>query len=208
MTIDVASKLRAVLGEPMAAAERAALDARVAAMLAARRPNPRRRSPFGRSVVLAAAMFVVLPAVFVVAASILSSEDPFGLASSQEFAAELQAAKDAVALPSGRSWPPHLTVSDASGAYSRGGARSWVELNAVCIWLDDWLAARAARNASRAAAAERAVAGIPSWPSWTSPFWTQSVRDHLSGLIAAVRAGQEGPIRAEIALNCDWLLRE
>ena len=73
------------------------------------------------------------------------------------------------------------------------------------MWRHDWRAARTARDPIRIRTDAAAIAAIPTWQSWRNPFWTQSVRDHLQPLIAAVAAGREQPIRDEIDLNCDWL---
>ncbi|MDA8203691.1 MAG: hypothetical protein M0Z49_13200 [Chloroflexi bacterium] len=199
-----AARVRDALQEPLSTAQRATLDQRIEQALMAS-PGRSRRLPIRRSVLLAAALLVLLPTVFAVGAAILSTEDPYGLASAQEYQAELEAAKGVVPLPAGRTWPDHLAVQDGSGSYSRGGARSWVEINAVCIWFDDWRDAQAAGDSVRTRSDAAAIAAIPSWPSWQSPFWTQSVRDHLQPLIAAVAAGREQPIRDEITLNCGWL---
>lgn len=71
--------------------------------------------------------------------------------------------------------------------------------------VDEWLDARAAAEVPRAATAGRAIAEIPTWPSWSGPFWTQSFRDHYAPLIAAVAAGDEAPVRANMPVNCSWL---
>lgn len=205
MNESFATPVRDALHEPMSATQRAILDQRVERALTASPRSSRRRLPIRRSVLLAAMLLLLLPTIFVVGAAILSTEDPNGLASAQAFRAELEAAKGVVPLPTGRAWPDHLAVQDDSGSYSRGGARSWVEINAVCIWFDDWLDAQTAGDPVRSRTDAGAIADIPSWPSWRSPFWTQSVRDHLQPLIADVASGREQPIRDEIALNCDWL---
>jgi hypothetical protein len=197
-------RLTDALTEPMTAAQRSSLDARLAPTLA--RPAPRHRFirlPVRRSLLLVAALILLVPLVAATAA-ILSTEDPFGLADATEFQAELDAAKAAVPLPAGRTWPAHLTVTDQSAAYSRGGARSWVEGNAVCIWFDEWLDARAAGDATRAGLAAAEIARIPTWPSWNSPFWTQSVRDWYAPIIRQVANGDPSGVEAEMQNNCSW----
>lgn len=200
----IEARLASALGMPMTATARVALDARVQGAIAASSPVRRTRLPFRRSLVLAVVL-LALPTVLV-GAAILSTEDPNGLATPAEFATELDVAKAAVPLPGGREWPAFLRVDGQAGAYSRGGGRSWVEAVATCEWFDEWLDARAAGGAVRVVTAANAIAAIPTWPSWNSQFWTQSVRDHLSPLLADVAAGHEGPIRVEMATNCNWLV--
>lgn len=74
----------------------------------------------------------------------------------------------------------------------------------MCVWFDEWLDARAAGDVSREREAATTISEIPTWQSWDSPFWTQSVTDHLGSLIEAVEAGA-GPIEEEILLACSWL---
>lgn len=206
MTIDKSfeDRLGEVLSAPMSPQQRTELDRRVESALAATPfPVRRRRAPVRRSVLLAAALVLLLPTIFVVGAA-LNTEDPFGLTDAPGFQAELDAAMAQVPLPAGRAWPDYLRA-DPSAAYSRGGGQSWVELNAVCIWFDEWLGARAASDADRERIAAATIADIPTWPSWSSPFWTESVRDHLVPLIAAIDHGDATPIRREMQLNCSGI---
>ena len=196
-------RIESALGAPLAPEARRTLDERIRAAIAAGPPDRGRGLPFRRSLVLAL-VAVALPTVLV-AAAIISTEDPNGLATPAEFAAELQAAKEVVPLPAGRSWPAFLAVGGEAGAYSRGGGRSWVELVAACEWFDEWLDSRAIGNAARVDTAAAQIAAIPSWPSWNSLFWTQSVRDHFTPVLADVAAGREAPIRTELSTNCSWL---
>jgi hypothetical protein len=194
-------RLSEALAVPMSSVQRTALDDRMQELLAKPSPRTVRRLPVRRSLLLAAVLLLLLPTVFAVGAAILSTEDPFGLAEAPEARAELEAAKAQVPLPAGRNWPAYLKI-DQSAAYSRGGQRAWVEIVAVCIWFDEWVDARDASNAQRETIAAETIAAIPTWPSWRSPFWTDSVLDHLRPLITAVRDGREQPIRQEIKLNC------
>jgi hypothetical protein len=197
-------RLTEALAVPLSIDQRSRLDARIQSATAAWRPAAVRRWPLRRSLLVAAALLVALPAVLV-AAGVFSTEDPYGLADAREFRAELEAAKVAVVLPAGRTWPGFLQVTDESAGYSRGGARSWVENVALCIWLDEWLDARAVGVTARESTAAEAIAAIPTWPSWNSPFWTQSVRDHYKPVLASVAAGDETPVRQEMATNCSWV---
>ncbi len=197
-------RLEDVLTEPMTSAQRSALDARLAPTLAA----PRRRGLFGgrmvrRSLLLVAALVIALP--LMAAAGFFSTETPFGVADAAEFQAELDVAKGQVALPSGRTWPEFLTVTDRSASYSRGGALSWVESVAVCVWFDEWLVARSVGDPAREQTARVEIESIPTWPSWNSAFWTQSVRDHYNPIIRQVAAGDPTGVEAEMQTNCSWV---
>ena len=90
----IETRLESALGAPMTTRERAALDTRVHAAIAAAPSTRRPKLPFRRSLVLAVVL-LALPTVLV-GAAILSTEDPNGLAMPSEFAAELDAAKAAV----------------------------------------------------------------------------------------------------------------
>jgi hypothetical protein len=197
-------RLTDALIEPMTPLQRTILDARLAPTLANRPPvRLLGRRAVRRSLLLAAALVIAIPLV-AAAAAILSTEDPFGLADATEFQAELDAAKAVVPLPAGRSWPAHLTVTDQSAGYSRGGARSWVENNALCIWFDEWLDARAAGDASRTGLAAAEIGRIPTWPSWNSVFWTQSVRDWYGPIIQQVANGDPSGVEREMQSSCSW----
>jgi hypothetical protein len=199
-------RLANVLAEPMTSAQRSVLDARLAPTLAA----PRRRGFLARrmvrrSLLLVAALMIALP--LMAAAGFFSTEDPFGLADAPEFQAELDAAKAVVSLPAGRTWPDFLTVTDQSAAYSRGGARGWVESVALCVWFDEWLVARTAGDPAREQVARSEIESVPTWPSWNSVFWTQSVRDHYRPIISQVAAGDPTGVQAEMQTNCSWVAR-
>lgn len=196
-------RLGDALAEPVTSAQRSALDVRMAPTLA----GPRRTGLLGgrivrRGLLLAAALLIALP--LMAAAGFFSTEDPFGLADAAEFQAELDVAKAAVALPAGQSWPDFLKVTDPSASYSRGGARSWVESVAMCIWFDEWLGALTTGDPAREQVARAEIESIPTWPSWNSPFWTQSVRDHYGPIISQVSAGDPSGVEAEMQTNCSW----
>lgn len=197
-------RLTAAFTEPMSSAQRATLDRRLQAAFAGNQPSttPRHRWPLKRSLLLVAVLLVVVPSVFVVGAALQSTEDPFGLVDSAAFQAEIDAAKAVVPLPAGATWPSFLHA-DGSSAYSAGGGRSWVEINAMCLWEADWLAAVAAGDAARSAEASSAILGIPEWQSYRAGvFWTDSFRDHVDVLVAAVRQGDTAPLEQEMQNNC------
>lgn len=196
-------RLTDALTAPMTPGQRSALDARV--LRPGRRGSGRRVRVVRRSLLLAAALLAI--PLLGASAWIMSTEDPFGLSDAASFQQEIDAAKEAVPLPPGRDWPDHLRA-DPDAYHSTGGGRSWVETNAVCIWLDEWLDARAAGDPAREQDAAATISEIPTWPSWDSPFWTESVTDHLGSLIEAVEAGNAGPIEEEITLNCSWLAED
>ena len=146
----VEQQLRQMFGAPLTTSERELLDDRVRQRLASAKRSPRSmwRRP-GRVTLIAAVLALVIPLAAL--GGIFSTEDPYGLADPAEFQAELDAALADVALPPGRAWPdvPSLHAEQPGvGAYSRGGARSTVELIAFCIWLDDWADARGAGDAT------------------------------------------------------------
>lgn len=197
-------RLTAAFSEPMSPAQRAALDQRLAAALEGMpRSGVRRHQwPMKRSLLLVAVLLVVVPSVFVVGAALQSTEDPFGLVDSAAFQAEIDAAEAVVLLPAGASWPSFLHA-DGSSAYSAGGGRSWVEINAMCLWEADWLAAVAAGDAARSDAARTTILGFPTWESYrVGVFWTESVRDHVDELVAAVGRGDTAPVQHEMQTNC------
>ena len=200
----VEQQLRQMFGAPLTTSERELLDDRVRQRLASAKRSPRSiwRRP-GRVTLIAAVLALVIPLAAL--GGIFSTEDPYGLADPAEFQAELDAALADVALPVGRTWPdvPSLHAEQPGvGAYSRGGARSTVELIAFCIWLDDWADARGAGDGHRTTTDATHLAGVPTWPSWNSPFWTESVRGHMSGVLAAVERNDIAPVRHELATNC------
>jgi hypothetical protein len=197
-------RLTTALSMPMSTAQRAALDLRLTRVLggASAEGTARRRSPLKRSLLLVAILLIVLPSMFVVGAALMSTEDPFGLVDSAAFQVEIDAAKAAVAIPAGATWPTYLHA-DGSAAYSAGGGRSWVELSAMCLWEADWLAARAAGDAARLEVARSTILGFPEWQSYrVGIFWTESVRDHIDVLVAAVGRDDPVPLEHEMATNC------
>ena len=132
------------------------------------------------------------------------TESPRGLAEATEYTAEIEAAKLVVPLPDGSTWPDFLQPEDPTASYSRGGGLPTVEAVATCIWFDEWLDARGASNLAREEIAAAAIVAIPTWESWNGPFFDQSYRDYKGSIIAAVGRGDEGPVRAEMRLNCSW----
>jgi hypothetical protein len=79
---------------------------------------------------------IVVPSVFVVSASMLMTESPFGLSSSAEFQREIDAAKAVTPIPSGSSWPAALQARPGT-YYSHGGAYQSVESTAICLWFSE-----------------------------------------------------------------------
>jgi hypothetical protein len=207
--VEFTEQLEAALKLLMTPAQRAVVDARVAAAVARSRERVPgwRRLTTRTAVLLALLVFVALPtAVFAAAEYFGGTESPFGLAGPSEFNREIEAAKAVTPIPTGFTWPDYLRAKD-SNVYSRGGGRAWVETNAICMWQIDWLEARAANDSARQAAARLVIQGIPTWSFYGPPFATQSYRDVLDRVIAAVNRDDPAPVSANVALNCTGIRR-
>lgn len=194
-------RLSAALDVSLTPGQEATIGARVERAVHGVAARPRRRT-VSRSVLLVAALFVVVPAVLVVGAAILS-EDPYGLADAAEFQAELDAAMAITPIPAGAAWPDFL-VTDPSVSYSRSGGRAWVELVAMCMWEVDWLNARAGGDAEREATARATILDFPNWSS-TDSVWFRpegARREYLAPIVAGVRTGDPGPLMRDVELNC------
>ena len=203
MTLE--DRITEALRSPLPHQTRTALDLRVRAAIAAS-PRPRRhRIWVTRGLVFAGLLAIAVPSVIV--GGMLLTESPNGLAGATEFAGEIEAAKLAVPLPPGRTWPEFLRP-DPNASYSRGGGLPTIESVATCIWFDEWLDARAAGDEPREAAAAATIADIPTWRSWNSHFFDQSYRDHRGRIIGAVERGDAAPVEAEMNLNCGWVSDE
>ncbi len=212
MPTDFERQLRDALTAPMSETQLDALDARVRTDLDAPRARARRRPP-ARLLLLAAAIALLLPVGAL--AGMFSSESPQGLGGVDEFQAELDAAMADVPIPPGQSWPDS-SVLDAgqdiapveSGQpssrplFSRGGGRATVEYVAICLWLDEWLAAKQLNDLARTQAASMVLFELPSWPSWNGPFWDESLTDLLEVVLHAIAAEDEEPVRQFVGLNC------
>lgn len=192
-------RITEALREPVAPELRTALDLRVRAAMDATPPRRRRRFNVTRALVLAGLVALALPGVII--GGVRLTEGFLGLVDANAFAAEIEAAKQIVPLPAGRTWPDYLGV-DPEVTYDRGGGLPTVEGVATCIWLDEWLDARAASDARRERIAAETIASIPTWTSWNTPFFDQSYRDYYGSLFAAVARGDEAPVRANMELNC------
>jgi hypothetical protein len=181
----------------MTSQQRVSLDARLRDRLedsARGRFRVRRR---GLALALVAA-FVVAPTVF---AGIRLTESPNGLAPAGEFQAEIDSAKAVVPLPPGATWPPYL-VADKSASYSRGGGRDWVEFVSFCSWDGAWLASTASGASASAQADRDQIVAATSWDFYQGEFATDSFRDSIDQVIAAVRNGDRSQVQQFVALNC------
>jgi hypothetical protein len=201
--MNLEERITEVLRAPVSRELRTALDLRVRAVIEGTPVPRRRRFGVARALVLAGLVGLALPGL--ITGGIFLTENPLGLADASEFAAEIEAAKLAVPLPPGRTWPAFFAVDDPNANYSTGGAQPWAESIATCLWLDEWLDARATEHAAREAMAASTIAEIPGWPSWESPFYDQSYRDHYRPIIEAVGRDKAAPVEAEMNLNCDWV---
>jgi hypothetical protein len=195
-------RLAAAFDRTLSTAQVAALDARVEAGVQAAAPRPRRHRTV-RSVLLLAALFVIVPSILGVGAAIMSTEDPFGLTDAAGFQAELDSAMAITPIPAGATWPDFL-AADSAAAYSAGGGRAWVELVSMCLWEVEWLHARAAVDATREALARITIIGFPEWYSTDSVFFQpQGSRAlYLTPIVAGVRVGDPTALARDVDLNC------
>jgi hypothetical protein len=207
--VEFTERLGAALTVPMTAAQREAVEARVASAVARRHERARGwfRLTTRTAVLLALLVFVALPtAVFAGAEYFGGTESPFGLAEGSEHNREIAAAKAVTPIPAGFTWPDYLRAQPGN-VYSRGGGRVRVEYIAICMWQIDWLEARQSNDAARQAADRLVIAGIPTWSSYGPPFADQSYRDVLDRVIAAVSRDEPTPVAANVARNCTGVHR-
>lgn len=78
----------------------------------------------------------------------------------------------------------------------------WVEHVAFCMWQVDWLDARRDGDATRQAADRAVIQSYPTWEGYKGQFATQSYRDLMDGVIAAVSRDDPAPVSANVGLNC------
>lgn len=197
-------RLTGAFEEPMTPAQRAWLDTRVTAALERTDPGrPRFRVPLTRSLLLVAALVVLLPTIFIAAASMFSTEAPFGMGNADQFDAEVAAAKAETPIPPGATWPPHLERAvDRSASYAVGLGRGMVEYNAYCLWLGDWHRAQETGDAARATAAAAALNEARGWETFNDASADQTFRDGINGVIDAVQRGNAATVLHELELNC------
>jgi hypothetical protein len=198
-------RLAAAFDRTLSSAQVAALDARVEAWVQAGAPRPRRHRAV-RTVLLLAALFVIVPSILGVGAAIMSTEDPFGLTDADGFQAELDSAMAITPIPAGATWPDFLSA-DPNVAYSAGGGRAWVELVSMCLWEVEWLHARAAADAAREALARTTIIGFPDWYSTDSVFFQPdgSRAAYLAPIVAGVRIGDPTALARDVELNCSGM---
>jgi hypothetical protein len=207
--VEFTQQLEAALTVPMTAAERGLVDARVAAAIARgseRHGRGWRRLTTRTALALALLLFLVLPMLVVASAALLDTESPFGLAGASEMNREIAAAKMTTLIPAGFVWPDSLAAKVGT-SYSRGGGRVMVEYTAICMWEIDWLDARNAQDTTRLGRDQRVIASIPGWYSYSEPFGSQSYRDVLDRVIAAVARDDPAPVATNAALNCAGIRR-
>jgi hypothetical protein len=207
MTTDtsVEERLSAAFGEPMTARERAVLDTYITVLLE-RAPTPRRGFRFRvtRSLLLVAALLILLPSIFVAGAAILSTEAPYGMGNADAHDAELAAAKAVTPIPPGATWPPYLErAEDRSARYGTGLGQSMVEYSAYCLWLGYWYEAYDRGDSSSAAAAVAALAGARGWETFNDPLTSdRGFRKGIQRTIDAVERGDPATVLNELELNC------
>lgn len=200
---------------PVPATARSQVDARIGrALLAPGGGTPGRRiwSRLRRPVVLALGLVLALGALTAVGAVTDVVRLELGsLEKDQRTAAEIndeiEAAMAVTPVPPGfvypELWVPDANEDGSGNTYGVGGGLSMVEANARCGWYAYWLNALARDDAVTMAEAEAVIETFPTWTSIADVRLAhQSVRDHEAVLIAAVRAGDQAPIRADQASNC------
>jgi hypothetical protein len=200
-TDDLEARLGATLGAPITAAQRRVLDARVTARLASAKTRTG-SSARRRSLVAALVVLVLAASAVGASAAMRNTESPLGLASADEYAHELDAAKQVVPIPSGAAWPSYLAVSDWSASYSRGGGRSQVEFVAVCLWSDSWLEADRSGDPATRATAAAALRDVRTWEIYTGSAPIHGMRAQFDRLAEAASRGDPAPIQSFVALNC------
>ena len=202
---NVEDRLTAAFGELMTPAERGTLEARVARLLD-QSDTPRRR--FGlrlsRSMLLVAAVILMVPLVAAAGVVMLSTEAPYGMGDADAFEAELAAAKAVTPIPPGMAWPSYLDQADDRDAtYGTTLGRSMVEINAYCMWLGYWYEAHEARDATKVDAAMAALTDARTWDTFTDELTSdQGFRDNIQHNIDAAEAGDAPPVLRELELNC------
>lgn len=200
-TDDLEARLGATLGAPITAAQRRVLDARVTARLVSAKTRTG-SSARRRSLVAALVVLVLAASAVGASAAMRNTESPLGLASADEYAHELDAAKQVVPIPSGAAWPSYLAVSDWSASYSRGGSRSQVEFVAVCLWSNSWLEADRSGDPATLATAAAALRDVRTWETYTGSAPIDGMRAQFDRLAEAASRGDPAPIQSFVALNC------
>jgi hypothetical protein len=199
-------RLSAAFGEPMTAAERRVVDDRVTGILEGKTSPVRRIRPhLTRSLLLVAALLILLPAILAVSAAMLSTEAPFGMGSADQYDAELAAAKAVTPIPPGATWPPYLErATDRNASYAIGLGQSMVEYNAYCMWLGYWHAAQERGDAAAVSAAVTALGAARGWETLSDPLTTdEAFRIGIQRTIDAAERGDAAVILRELELNCE-----
>ena len=209
MTIDptVEERLSAAFAEPMTPQERAVLDTRITTLLEGA-PAPRRRFRLRltRSLLLVAALLILLPSIFVVSAAIwrVSTEAPYGMGDADAYEAELAAAKSVTPIPPGATWPPYLDgAEDRSASYATRLGQSIVEYNAYCLWLGYWYQAQEAGDAASVNTAVTALEQARDWETFSDPTKDQGFRDYSQRMIDAVERRDALTVLNELEVNCE-----
>ena len=196
-------ELESILRQPMTAAQRSVLDARVVALLEGRVRRPRR---FGvrltRSAALAIGLVAVLASMFGVWAGMRSTEAPYGAHGANAYLAEIEAAKMVTPLPPDASWPSWLGQgADPNGSYGVYAGQGEVEMTSACLWFEYWLdQTDSGTRASRAGALAR-VLQMREWRSFSDPLINGSL-DDFATLFEAVQQSDTAPIVQFVTANC------
>ncbi len=202
---NVEDRLTAAFGELMTPAERGTLEVRVARLVD---HAPARRRAFGlrlsRSMLLVAAVILMVPLVAAASVVMLSTEDPYGSGDADAYEAELAAAKAVTPIPPGMAWPSYLDqADDRDASYGTTLGRSMVEINAYCMWLGYWYEAQAAGDAVKVGAAIAALTDARTWDTFSDELTSdQGFRDNIQHNIDSAEAGDAPAVLRELELNC------
>lgn len=200
---------------PMPPPARSQVDARISrALVAPTAAGPRRRtwSRLRRPTYLALGLVLALGTLTAVGAVTQVFRLELGsLEKDQRTAAEIneeiETAKAVTPVPPGyvypELWVPDVNEDGTGNIYGLGSGLTMVEANARCGWYAYWLDALGRDDRATMTEARVTIETFPTWISIADPRMAhQSVRDHEASLIAAVQAGDPGPVRADQVNNC------
>jgi hypothetical protein len=197
--------LNAAFGPGLTVDQRAWLDGRVSRAIESRVAPRARYWRLTGGVALVAALLILAPSIFVVAAGLRSTEAPYGTGDAAAYDAELRAAKAVTPLPPGATWPPYLDrADDRSASYGTGLGTQMVEINAYCLWLGYWYEAQQAGDRPAVAAALSGLQSTRSWKTFADPLLSdEGFRAIHADTIDAAAAGDAASVLQQLEWNCD-----
>lgn len=201
----VEERLSTAFGVPMTVVERAVLDDRITPLfVGAPSSSGRFRLHVTRSLLLVAALLILLPTILVVGAAMFSTEAPYGMGNADQYDAEVAAAKAVTPIPPGATWPSYLErAEDRSASYGIGLGQSMVEYNAYCLWLGYWYEAQDGGDSAGVSVAATVLDDARGWESFTDPLrGDEGFRNGIQRTIDAVESGDAPVVLRELNLNC------